>query len=80
MPQKMPPNTTTAYPKGVSHSGRAALDNKLSDWLEWNVPGSPDHAAVANMIEKAEFDDLDKMMMPRKLFGTAGIRAEMGPG
>ena len=38
------------------------------------------HPNVKALIEGGEFDRLEKMMMSRKTFGTAGIRAKMGPG
>ena len=76
---RMPPNSKEVC-GGASYSGRPDLDAKLAEWLEWTPPGSPDHAAVKALVEAGEFDRLEKMMMSRKNFGTAGIRAKMGPG
>ena len=75
----MPPNSNEVC-EGTAFSGRPELDSKLAEWLEWTPPGSPDHEAVKGLIESGEFDQLEKMMMSRKTFGTAGIRAKMGPG
>ena len=79
---RMPPNSKEVCggEGGTSFSGRPDLDAKLAEWLEWTPPGSTDHAAVKALVEGGEFDRLEKMMMSRKNFGTAGIRAKMGPG
>ena len=77
----MPPNTNSdGVWKGTSFSGLPELDSKLAEWLEWTPPESPDHRAIKDLIERGEFEQLEKVMMTRKTFGTAGIRAKMGPG
>ena len=76
----MPPNSNEVCEGASSFSGRPDLDSKLAEWLEWTPPGSPDHEAVKELIEAGDFDRLEKMMVGRKTFGTAGIRAKMGPG
>ncbi len=81
----MPPSNLTCANSsdaaGAPTSGRGPeLDSKLSQWLEWTPPGSDDHEAVKKMVAVGEFDALEKIMMGRKNFGTAGIRAKMGPG
>ena len=77
----MPPNTNRdGVWKGTSFSGRPELDSKLADWLEWTPPESSDHRAIKDLIERGKFEQLEKVMMTRRTFGTAGIRAKMGLG
>ncbi len=51
----------------------------MDDWLAWDE-NSETRQKVAQLAEQAAFPELERMMAPRLLFGTAGIRGRMGPG
>jgi hypothetical protein len=51
----------------------------VGDWLAWDE-NSETRQKVAQLADQAAFTELQRMMAPRLLFGTAGIRGRMGPG
>jgi phosphoglucomutase/phosphopentomutase len=51
----------------------------VDDWLAWDE-NNETRQKVAQHVEQAAFPELQRMMAPRLLFGTAGIRGRMGPG
>jgi phosphomannomutase len=51
----------------------------VEDWLDWDE-NSETRQRVAQLCKQAAFSELQRMMAPRLLFGTAGIRGRMGPG
>jgi phosphoglucomutase/phosphopentomutase len=55
------------------------LQRLVDDWLAWDE-NSETRQKVAQLAEQAAFPELQRMMAPRLLFGTAGIRGRMGPG
>lgn len=61
-------------------SGDPELDGLIAKWLEWNPKGTKDHQVISDLVDKADFGKLKKMMKPRNSFGTAGIRGVMAPG
>ncbi len=61
-------------------TGCLELDTAARCWLEWNVAGSADSRAVEKLLEEKKIGELKKILCSRLKFGTAGIRAKMGPG
>ena len=49
------------------------LQRLVDDWLAWDE-NSETRQKVAQLAEQAAFPELQRMMAPRLLFGTAGIR------
>ena len=43
-------------------SGNDALDQQLSNWLEWDQKGSESYLKVQTMIEEKDWATLDKLM------------------
>ncbi|XP_040583283.1 phosphopentomutase isoform X2 [Lepeophtheirus salmonis] len=56
------------------------LHEMIQKWLEWTLPGTSDHDSISNMVKENCMHELDAIMSKRLVFGTAGIRANMGPG
>lgn len=63
-----------------SGSGNPALDKAVQNWLEWDKKGSESHDRVLAMVRSGNWSELEKIMLVRASFGTAGIRGKMGPG
>lgn len=61
-------------------SGDEVLDGLIRDWLAWNVPGSADSTFAEGAMAAGDYGRLRAVMAKRLAFGTAGIRAKMGPG
>ena len=61
-------------------SGNSGLDESISNWLRWDHPSSKSYNKVQELIAAANWQELEKIMMTRLAFGTAGIRGRMGPG
>lgn len=56
-----------------------SVEPLVRQWLEWDEdPGTRD--AIAAMWERREEDALRRVLVGRLAFGTAGLRAVMGPG
>ena len=62
------------------NSGNEILDMKIRNWMKWNVNGSKSYQDVDNMIKDSKWKELEKIMVDRLAFGTAGLRGRMGPG
>lgn len=60
-------------------SGDPQLDVKIKEWLKWDQ-NSKTKSEIENMVKNQKYDELKKIMMTRLSFGTAGLRAKMGPG
>ena len=64
----------------MTKSGDPILDAAVDSWLRWTVRGSRDWTLVHDMVTRAQYQELRKVMQKRLTFGTAGIRGVMGPG
>ena len=61
-------------------SGNKILDENVRNWLKWNVKDSKSYKVVEEMVKASKWKDLEKIMVNRLAFGTAGLRGRMGPG
>ena len=61
-------------------SGNAILDENVKNWLKWNIQDSKSYQDITQMIDAKRWKELEKIMVNRLAFGTAGLRGEMGPG
>ena len=64
----------------MSPTSSSCLESLVSDWLRWAETGSPDREVVADLRNRGDWHQLERIMADRVAFGTAGIRARMGPG
>lgn len=55
-----------------------SLDKDVESWLKLDT--NPDSRATISQMAVHDRERLAKVMQPRIAFGTAGLRAEMGPG
>jgi len=62
------------------NSGDESLDNRVRDWLRWTPHESEDAEAVKKLMTEGHWPTLRAIMGKPLTFGTAGIRAKMGPG
>ncbi|TSN95714.1 Phosphoglucomutase-2 [Bagarius yarrelli] len=63
----------------VESSGDVTLDNAVKQWLKFDK-NSKTAACVREMVKTGNIDELRKCFGTRMEFGTAGLRAAMGPG
>ncbi|XP_056266368.1 phosphoglucomutase-2 [Pseudoliparis swirei] len=64
---------------GSSSTGDAKLDRAASQWLRYDK--NPKTASmVQDLVRDRAVEDLKKCLSSRMEFGTAGLRAAMGPG
>ena len=61
-------------------SGNIVLDETIQNWLKWNVKESTSYRDVYEMVKEQKWKELEKIMVNRLAFGTAGLRGRMGPG
>ena len=61
-------------------SGNEALDSLVQNWLEWDDQTSKSYARVLDLVTQKNWSTLEKMMLNRLKFGTAGIRGKMADG
>ncbi|KAI5616561.1 phosphoglucomutase-2, partial [Silurus asotus] len=64
---------------GVVSTGDVSLDNAVKQWLEFDK-NSKTAACVRDLVKAGNVDELRKCFGTRMEFGTAGLRAAMGPG
>merc|ERR1712223_20166 len=64
----------------IFQSGDKVLDNKISQWLEWDNKQAKSYAIVQDLVAQSKWQDLHRMMMTRLKFRTAGIRGKMDIG
>ncbi|KAK1792535.1 hypothetical protein P4O66_012473 [Electrophorus voltai] len=65
--------------KGVETTGDVGLDSAIKQWLEFDK--NPKTAMlVREMVKEGAVEQLRKCFAARMEFGTAGLRAAMGPG
>ena len=60
-------------------SGNAILDENVKNWLKWNIQDSKSYQDITQMVNAKRWKELEKIMVNRLSFGTAGLRGKMGP-
>uniref|UniRef100_G3RCZ9 Phosphoglucomutase 2 n=1 Tax=Gorilla gorilla gorilla TaxID=9595 RepID=G3RCZ9_GORGO len=68
-----------AAPEGSGLGEDARLDQETAQWLRWDK-NSLTLEAVKRLIAEGNKEELRKCFGARMEFGTAGLRAAMGPG
>nr|KAI8734278.1 phosphoglucomutase-2-like [Biomphalaria glabrata] len=63
----------------IKTSGDAVLDEEIVLWLKRDK-NEKSRLAIKELVEKDDFEALRKLLLSRMEFGTAGLRARMGPG
>ncbi|XP_042909328.1 phosphopentomutase isoform X2 [Parasteatoda tepidariorum] len=61
------------------NSGNKELDEKIREYLDY-ARGLATAKRVEDMVLQGRYAELEKIMMKRLAFGTAGLRGKMGPG
>ena len=61
-------------------SGNPILDENVENWLKWNIQDSKSYQDITQMVDAKRWKELEKIMVNRLAFGTAGLRGKMGPG
>lgn len=56
------------------------LNDLIKQWLAWDCWSSRSFAAIENLVMEKNWPELERLMMKRLKFGTAGIRGRMGNG
>ncbi|XP_030643843.1 phosphopentomutase [Chanos chanos] len=64
---------------GLSSTGDISLDQAIQQWLQFDK-NPKTAAAVREMVKDGKVEELRKCFRARMEFGTAGLRASMGPG
>lgn len=57
----------------------ATLDAKIKEWLQWDRNEATSEE-IKRLADSKEYEQLRKILLKRLTFGTAGLRAVMGPG
>lgn len=57
----------------------AELDAKIKEWLQWDKNEST-LGEIKHLTNNGDYEKLKKILLNRLTFGTAGLRAVMGPG
>ncbi|XP_076021584.1 phosphopentomutase [Genypterus blacodes] len=65
--------------KGLPSTGDIKLDEAVRQWLEFDK-NPKTVSLVQNLVKEGSLDALQKCFSSRMEFGTAGLRAPMGPG
>ncbi|XP_055061606.2 phosphopentomutase [Misgurnus anguillicaudatus] len=65
--------------KGLESTGDSTLDQAVQQWLQYDK-NPKTAAAVQKMVKDGAVAELQKCFGARMEFGTAGLRAAMGPG
>ncbi|XP_037784732.1 glucose 1,6-bisphosphate synthase-like [Penaeus monodon] len=60
-------------------TGNPMLDEKITEWLKWDK-NERTRAEVEQLVRRGDVDQLEKTMVHRMVFGTAGLRGRMGAG
>nr|XP_045590179.1 phosphoglucomutase-2-like [Procambarus clarkii] len=60
-------------------TGNAALDQRAQEWLEWDQ-NDKTREEIVELISNGDVAALQKLLLNRLLFGTAGLRGRMGAG
>ena len=61
-------------------SGNPILDENVENWLKWNIQDSKSYQDITQMVDAKRWKELEKIMVNRSAFGTAGLRGKIGPG
>ncbi|XP_004564343.1 phosphopentomutase [Maylandia zebra] len=64
---------------GTSSTGDAQLDQSIRQWLQYDK-NPKTKSMVQDMVKEGNMEALKKCFSSRMEFGTAGLRAAMGPG
>ncbi|XP_059470245.1 phosphopentomutase [Neocloeon triangulifer] len=56
-----------------------ALSDKINEWLEWDKNDNT-KSEVKKLLTAGDNEKLEKLLLARLEFGTAGLRGRMGPG
>lgn len=57
----------------------ASLDDKIKEWLEWDR-NSATRSVIEELVKNDNKQELEKILMDRISFGTAGLRGKMSAG
>ncbi|BFZ14674.1 hypothetical protein BsWGS_17713 [Bradybaena similaris] len=60
-------------------TGNEQLDLEIKQWLKWDK-NEKTRGEIKTLIEENNIPELKKLLLQRMEFGTAGLRARMGPG
>uniref|UniRef100_A0A3B1JXH5 Phosphoglucomutase 2 n=1 Tax=Astyanax mexicanus TaxID=7994 RepID=A0A3B1JXH5_ASTMX len=74
-----PPHLPSSMENGAETTGDPGLDTAIRQWLEFDR-NAKTAACVREMVKNGAIDELKKCFGARMEFGTAGLRAAMGPG
>ncbi|XP_076315840.1 heat shock cognate 90 kDa protein-like [Tachypleus tridentatus] len=64
---------------GNINTGNAELDEKIIEWLKWDKNEKTKNA-ILKLVSGKDNATLEKLLLNRLTFGTAGLRGVMGPG
>ena len=65
---------------GEPNSPSTELNDRIKEWLAWDCRSSKSFATIENLVVEKNWPELEKLMLKRLKFGTAGIRGRMGYG
>ena len=65
--------------RSFSSTGSPELDTAVQDWLHIDKNEST-KSELLELVKTSGVEELEKMLTIRMAFGTAGLRARMGPG
>ncbi|XP_064106627.1 phosphopentomutase-like isoform X1 [Macrobrachium nipponense] len=60
-------------------TGNPELNQKVKEWFAWNK-NEKNQEEIKSLLDRREHGTLEKIMLNRLLFGTAGLRGCMGAG
>lgn len=60
-------------------TGNSVLDEKITEWLKWDK-NERTRAELEQLVRRGDVAQLEKIMVHRMVFGTAGLRGRMGAG
>ncbi|CAG5129719.1 unnamed protein product, partial [Candidula unifasciata] len=60
-------------------TGNEQLNAEINQWLKWDK-NEKTRLAIKTLTEENNYPELKKLLLQRMEFGTAGLRAKMGPG
>ena len=63
----------------VHTTGSSELDEKVQEWLQIDK-NNKTCSDLIGMVNEKKYDEIEGILASRMQFGTAGLRARMGPG